>query len=191
MTIYGTDFQLGATVRLNLSGPARDEIPPSSVLFVDEAQIRATFILPDYVADNPWTVVVINPDGQYDTLKRAITIYPAPVEPAPDGHILGFSPPRLISAPDQKLTVRGENLDLANTTVILAGGAPQALFIPSTVVQLSAPNTVIATFDLSNIPPTTEVMVLVEDPGNYTLVTPGKLTIAGTKAVAAKGRNKK
>jgi hypothetical protein len=189
VTINGADFQFGATVRLNRSGNSDDEILPSKVLFVDKAEIKATFDLTDDIVGNPWTVVVINPDGQYDTLKRAIRIN-APVEllpPPPEATIIGFLPPELRTEDDQELTITGTNLDPADITVTLISTKSNPFSILGTVVLSRSSSTKIAAkFDLSNVSPTTGVMVVVENPGEYTLVPQARLTIVSSNTVTSK-----
>ncbi len=201
VTINGADFQPGAEVRLNRSGQSDDQIPAANVLFVDEAEIKATF---DLIDDNVgrWTVVVINPDGQVDTLRRAIKISLAPPKlppPPPQASINRFEPSELANDSDQELAIRGENLDPADITVTLISTKAHPFSIPgNVVVSRSNSTTITAKFDLSNVRPITGVMVVVENPvEQYTLVPQDRLTITDSNsdseetAVTAKSRRKK
>jgi hypothetical protein len=203
VTINGADFQPGAKVRLNESGVSQDEILSPKVLFVDQAEIKATFDLTGIRGNTRWTVVVINPDGQYDTLKRAIRVNPAPAEPEPppppQPTVSGFKPKQLSIEGEQSLNITGTNLDPANTRVILMGGTPECIFAPSTSVQRATLDTLVAIFDLSGIQqPTEEVMVMVvSNKEGHTSIPQGtlkitsKTTAAGKPVSAAKGRRKK
>jgi hypothetical protein len=205
LIINGTDFQLGAKVRLKRKGQADDdEIQPSKVLFVHQAEIKATFKPDDDNVGNDWTLVVINPDGQYDSLRQAVSINSAPAEPLPpppQASINTFVPSRLPNLRDQELTITGENLDPDYIIVTLIDEKFESSpFIMGKTMSSSSTN-IVAMFDLSNAPFTTDVRVKVDnlasDGTSYTLVAPEKLEIykpyGGSSGAAsgAKRRRKK
>jgi IPT/TIG domain-containing protein len=206
VTINEADFQSGAVVRLNRSRQADDDkaddkanddkadqhIKPSA-LFVDEAEIQATFqLIDDNVGE--WTVIVINPDGQYDALQQAITILPAPVEPppllppAPQPTISGVAPSKLPSRNGQKLNIKGTHLDSDNSTVILMGGTPKPVFLHGNVTKKPDSENIEATFDLVGIPHTNGVIVMVIDNAGHALVPQATLEITGGDGAPVKGR---
>jgi hypothetical protein len=199
LTINGSNFQSGAEVRLNKSGPSQAEIKSSKVLFVSEAEIKAIFNLSDDIPDNSvWSVVVKNPDGQYDWLQGAVTITSPPEPPPLEATITELFPLELFSDHNQMLTITGENFDPDDNAVTLISTKSGSSFnIPALNVS-SDPTSIVAVFDLSNVSPTTDVMVLVEGPDNkYSLVAQDRLEITNpnagnTKAAgAAKRRGKK
>ena len=78
VSIAGTDFQNGATVKLTKTGET--DIQGTSVVVVSATQITCDFNLTG-AATGAWNVVVTNPDDQSDTLTNGFTVT-AP--PAPD-----------------------------------------------------------------------------------------------------------
>jgi hypothetical protein len=74
LTINGGHFVNGAEARLNKSGRSEKEILPTKVVFVDEAELKATFDLTTGILASTWTVVVVNPDGQHGSLKNAFSV---------------------------------------------------------------------------------------------------------------------
>jgi hypothetical protein len=73
LTINGKNFREGAQVRLNRSGPSPDTIQGTNVTVVGTTQINALFDLQG-AAIGPWSVVVINSDGQYDWREEAFQV---------------------------------------------------------------------------------------------------------------------
>jgi Bacterial Ig-like domain (group 3) len=76
LTINGANFEEGAEVRLNVTGNRDVKLFASKVVFVDEAELKATFDLDPKTATpgSTWTVVVINPDKQVGRLKGAFSV---------------------------------------------------------------------------------------------------------------------
>ena len=73
LTINGANFEDGAEARLNVTGNRNVKILASKVVFVDVAELKATFDLKG-AEPNTWTVVVINPDKQAGRLRNAFTV---------------------------------------------------------------------------------------------------------------------
>jgi PKD repeat protein len=76
--LAGTNFAVGATVKLNRTGYA--DIPGTSVTVVSPTQITCTFDLTNRIA-GVYNVVVINPGNQVLVLANgfSVTVIPAPV----------------------------------------------------------------------------------------------------------------
>ncbi|HXX56138.1 MAG TPA: hypothetical protein VEI81_08575, partial [Methanoregula sp.] len=70
-TITGTNFQAGATVKLNRTGYA--DIPATGVTVVSATSITCTFSLAG-VQSGAWNVVVTNPDGKQGMRANGFTV---------------------------------------------------------------------------------------------------------------------
>ena len=198
--INGANFQSGPKVNLIETGVLEPNTRESTVNFADGTEILATFDLADDLPDNSvWTVEVTNPDGQKGSLEEAITILNPPESVTPlVASITGFSPSELSTDDGQGLEITGENFDPVDNTVTLISTTPNSFFPLEATKVFSTSGKLGAVFNLSNVPATTDLKVIVEGPDNkYCLIAQDRLKISngdeGTSkaASAAKRRGKK
>jgi PKD repeat protein len=81
VTVSGTGFQAGATVKLARAGQA--DIVATNVVVVTSAQITCRFAVPSTAPVGAWQVVVTNPGGEYGVLAGGFTVTDAGVTMVP------------------------------------------------------------------------------------------------------------
>lgn len=139
MTITGTNFVSGATVKLNRTGYT--DIPGTSVVVVSATQITCTFDLLNVQA-GAWNLAVINPDGRGALRTNYFTVNsPAPTVAASPA----FSPATgARGTTGLSITAPGTNLQPGMAVVLTRGSTT----ITAYNVNVVSPTSLIFTIDI-------------------------------------------
>jgi hypothetical protein len=181
--IGGANFQEGATA--HLAWPNSEvEIPGKDVVVVGTTLIKATFRLSQEKVTGrlgAWSVVVTNPDGQYDWKVRAFTVEPPPSPPTPTS----VTPSRAPNTGPATLTLGGQHFQPKPTARLTRSGQPD---IVGEVVSVSPDGTTLqATFDLTAKQPGPWTVVVATEAGSgelpdrFTIVSPSTDVEAGAR----------
>jgi hypothetical protein len=139
MTITGTNFVSGATVKLNRTGYT--DIPGTSVVVVSATQITCTFDLLNVQA-GAWNLAVTNPDGRGALRTNYLTVNsPAPTVAASPA----FSPATgARGTTGLSITAPGTNLQPGMAVVLTRGSTT----ITAYNVNVVSPTSVTFTIDI-------------------------------------------
>ncbi|MDF1514309.1 MAG: S8 family serine peptidase [Brevefilum sp.] len=128
VTISGSNFEVGATVKLTKTG--QTDINGSGVTVPNSNQINCTFNLTGAAAGT-WNVVVTNPDTQSGTLTNGFTVT-SPTIPAPI--VTSINPNTAENTASIPVSITGNNFIMGATVKLTKSGHPN---INATSVNVS------------------------------------------------------
>lgn len=140
ITIVGTGFEDGATVRLERGG---QQIAATEVRFVNNARLEATFTFNGQPENTQWDVVVRNPNGAEGRLTNGFSI----VEAVPA--IASISPTATLPLSQVVVTINGSLFVPGAQVTLLPPDNVSVNPINATSVEYISQNRIRATFNLS------------------------------------------
>jgi hypothetical protein len=161
LSVYGDNFQPGAEVRLTRPGPPEERITGKHVVVVSSKLVTAEFELTEALqeargrvekiplvdkVDSSWTVVVINPDHQYDWREGVFILHAA------DDEVIEGDGPTIEDVTQSfdkkqarlRLEIRGKNLHPGRVEISSSGGTMSTTDV---LVRPSTHDFVTAEFD--------------------------------------------
>jgi PKD repeat protein len=140
ISVYGTGFVNGATIKLKRSGST--DISATSVAFVSTTTLTGTISIPAGASVGLWDVVVTNPDSQIGTLSNGFTVTTT------SGPIVSaILPSNSLRTTSLAVTVAGSGFTSPITSLTLKrAGSPD---ITATNVIVVSSNMVTGNFDIA------------------------------------------
>jgi len=159
--LKGTNFANGASVMLQKSG--ENNIVATNVVVVNAGLITCVFNLAD-AAVGPWSVTVVNPDGQSDMLQNTFIVgYPAPT-------VLSVTPTSSFNNGLATVSIAGTAFRSGANVTLTRDQQPA---IETVSVQSIAPTQILCTFDLTDRPAGRWNVVVRNDDGQVGALTNG------------------
>ena len=139
ISVYGTGFASGASIKLKRSGST--DITATSIAFVSSTTLTGTVSIPAGAVVGSWDVVVTNPDAQTGTLSNGFAVT------TPSGPVVSsITPTNSLRASSVAVTVAGSNFNTGATLVLNRTGYPD---IVATGVVVVSSNMITGNFNLA------------------------------------------
>jgi len=168
LTVTGTDFQSGATIKLTRGTPA---IIGTDITVNGTTSITASFVIPSMQNGLQNDLTITNPSGDYVTKTGAVTIYDALT-------VTSFTPSSAAAGSAVSLTVNGTGFKSGYSKIILKNASNESQTITPSTTSVSATR-ITATFTAPGSSGTWKVYVAAYN-GGPEYAAPSNLSITGS-----------